>query len=91
MLAGVKNRSASWKDALAFAEPTGFSKIFFSQTPFEISEKPCGDSKWSFDSIMKPKEANKTFAQMEFDERLKYWQTTIFHQLGKFLKNEYDK
>jgi len=91
LMESIEDRSALWKDALAFATPSGFSKVFISKTPHEIVLKPRGQGEWPLDSIMKPINTDKVLAQMDTEEMLKHWKTTVFNQLGSFLKNNYNE
>ncbi len=67
-----KKRSAYFKSVIAFAEPNKKPLIFTGECKGIISEKILGDHGFGFDPIFIPNGEDKTFAQMETEEKNRF-------------------
>ena len=70
LMSGVENRKAKFKSAVAYAEPSGESRIFSGGVSGEISVTAKGDKGFGFDPIFQPYDyKGRTFAELDTDEK----------------------
>ncbi|MGC9183169.1 XTP/dITP diphosphatase [Caldisphaera sp.] len=71
LMEGIKDRDATFKTSLVYVYEKGF-KVFEGIIEGVISENPRGYNGFGFDPIFIPYNANKTFAEMDIQEKNKY-------------------
>lgn len=69
LMEGVRERGAKFESALAFYSPLTELKIFTGTIEGKISEEPRGSKGFGFDPIFIPNGSNKTFAEMDLEEK----------------------
>jgi len=67
-----KKRQACFKSVIAYAEPDKKPILFVGQCHGKISEKTLGNQGFGFDPIFIPDGEEKTFAQMEIEEKNRF-------------------
>ena len=65
----AKNRGATFKSVYAYAEPGKKPKFFVGECIGKISLDARGDNGFGYDPIFIPKNSEKTFAEMNIDEK----------------------
>ncbi|BDC19181.1 non-canonical purine NTP pyrophosphatase [Acidianus sp. HS-5] len=71
LMKNEKNRNAYFKTALAYVNENEI-RIFTGEVHGRISEEAMGNSGFGFDPIFIPEGSDKTFAEMEIEEKNKY-------------------
>lgn len=71
LMENEKNRNAYFKTALAYVDENEI-RIFTGEVHGKISEKAVGNKGFGFDPIFIPEGSDKTFAEMEIEEKNKY-------------------
>ena len=69
LMEGVRERKARFESALAFYSPLTELKIFTGIAEGRISEKSKGSKGFGFDPIFIPNGSDKTFAEMDLEEK----------------------
>jgi len=63
------NRKATFRSVFGYCEPGKKPKLFIGESKGSISKKPVGEHGFGYDPIFIPYGENKTFAQMETEEK----------------------
>ncbi len=88
LLEKKKNRKAVFKSVYAYYN-NGEKKIFIGECNGEISKKMVGSKGFGYDPIFIPNGSDKTFAQMDTDEKNKYsHRGKSLKKLGYFFKKD---
>ena len=88
LLEEKKNRKAVFKSVYAYYSD-GEKKIFIGECEGKISRKMVGSKGFGYDPIFIPKGSDKTFAEMDTDEKNKYsHRGKSLKKLGYFFKKE---
>jgi XTP/dITP diphosphohydrolase len=66
------NRKATFRSVFGYGEPGNKPKLFVGESKGTISKKAVGEHGFGYDPIFIPDGENKTFAQMETEEKNKF-------------------
>jgi len=72
LMKGVREREAKFESALAFYSPLTELKMFTGTIEGRISEEPRGSKGFGFDPIFIPNGSDKTFAEMDLEEKNRF-------------------
>ena len=92
LMKGVEDRTAYFKESLAYCEPGKEPVVFHSITNGKIATKKSGKYGWSWDFIFIPDGQTKTLGCFEDEIRWELWNQDSYKQLAAYLdsKNEQD-
>ena len=91
LLEGKKNRTAYFKESIAYCEPGKEPVVFEGITYGKIDSKKSGTYGWSWDFIFIPKGETKTLACFEEEKRWSFWSQDAYKELAKYLKKRKDE
>ena len=72
LLKNIKNRKAVFRSVYGYYNKEKKIKFFIGECKGRISEKIIGNKGFGYDPIFIPKDQNKTFAEMNIDEKNNY-------------------
>ena len=72
LMKDVREREAKFESALAFYSPLTELKMFTGTIEGRISEEPRGSGGFGFDPIFIPNGSDKTFAEMDLEEKNRF-------------------
>lgn len=90
LMEGITDRSAYFKESIAYCEPGKDPVVFVGVTKGKIDIKKSGEYGWSWDFIFIPDGENKTLSSFPDNERWDFWSQDAYKDLAKYLeeKNE---
>lgn len=88
LMDGIKDRSAYFKESIAYCEPGKEPIVFEAYTKGRIDTKKSGTYGWSWDFVFIPEGQNKTFGCFPDEERWKFWSLESYEKLVKYLENK---
>ena len=91
LMDGLEDRSAYFKESIAYCEPGGEPIVFEGFTKGRIDVKKSGTYGWSWDFIFIPDGEEKTLGCFNDDIRFKYWSMDAYNDLAKYLEKERNK
>lgn len=84
----VDNRKAIFRSVYAYSEPGKKPILFMGECPGTISKKALGDHGFGYDPVFKPDGENRTFAQMDTEEKNRFsHRGKSLEKLSVFFKN----
>ena len=87
LMDGIEDRSAYFKEAIAFCEPGGEPIVFEGITKGRIDTKKTGQYGWSWDFIFIPDGEEKTLGCFPDNERWKFWSLDSYKKLVEYLES----
>ena len=90
LMEGMEDRTAYFKESIAYCEPGKEPVVFEGLTKGKIDVKKSGTFGWSWDFIFIPEGENKTFGCFPAEERWNFWSLDAYRNLAKYL-NEINK
>ena len=84
----VEDKSAYFKESIAYCEPGKDPIVFESITKGRIDTKKSGTFGWSWDYVFIPEGEDKTLACFEDEKRWKFWSQDAYKDLAKYLINK---
>ncbi len=88
LMDGLEDRTAYFKEAIAYCEPGKEPIVFEGITKGKIDTKKSGTYGWSWDFIFIPDGEEKTLACFPDDERWKFWSLDSYKKLVEYLENK---
>ena len=88
LMEGIDDRTAYFKESIAYCEPGGEPVVFEGITKGIIDYKKSGDNGWSWDFIFIPEGENKTLACFEDNEKWDFWSPDAYKRLAKYLEEK---
>ena len=88
LMQGVENRNADFVEVISYCEPGQEPVSFFSHNKGTISQTAQGENGWSYDKIFIPDGQSKTLAEIDDEERWKFWSNDAYLKLKKFLDSK---
>ena len=82
---GIGDRTAYFKESIAYCEPGGDPVVFEGVTKGKIDTKKSGTYGWSWDFIFIPDGEDKTLGCFPDEERWNFWSIGIYKELTKYL------
>ena len=86
LMEGVENRSAYFKEVIAYCKYGGEPVIFTGITKGTIAKEKSGSYGWSWYFIFIPDGEEKTLGCFNDDVRFKYWSMDAYNDLAKYLE-----
>lgn len=91
LIAGSTDRCATAKTTLVYVDKAGVTHTFFGEIHGDIVTEPRGDKGFGWDPIFQPYGSEKTYAEMDMDEKNKYsMRAQAFAKLKEFLAQQED-
>lgn len=87
LMEGMEDRSAYFKESIAYCEPGKEPIVFEGITKGRIDTKKTGTFGWSWDFVFIPDGENKTLACFPDEERWKYWSLDSYKKLVEYLES----
>ena len=87
LLEGVKDRTAYFKEAIAYCEVGKEPIVFEGITKGKIDTKKSGTYGWTWDFIFIPDGEEKTLGCFPDNERWKFWSLDSYVKLVEYLEN----
>ena len=91
MMKGMQDRTAEFREALAYCQPGKEPVVFSSTTKGKIALRESGKHGYSWDFVFIPDGKEVTLGHFEDKERFELWDDSAYKQLGEYLKNNFDK
>ena len=88
LMQGVENRNADFVEVISYCEPGQEPVSFFSHNKGTISQTTQGEYGWSYDKIFIPDGQSKTLAEIDDEERWKFWSNDAYLKLKDFLDSK---
>ncbi len=88
LMEGIDDRTAYFKESIAYCEPGGEPVVFEGITKGIIDYKKSGDNGWSWDFVFIPEGENKTLACFEDNEKWDFWSPDAYKRLAKYLEEK---
>ena len=88
LMDGIEDRSAFFKETIAYCEPGKEPIIFEGITKGKISYEKQGTYGWSWDFVFIPEGEEKTLGCFPDDERWKFWSLDSYKKLVEYLENK---
>ena len=87
LMEGIEDRSAYFKESIAYCEPGKEPVVFEGITKGRIDTKKSGTYGWSWDFVFIPEGEDKTLGCFEDEERWNFWSQDAYKELAKYLEN----
>ena len=87
LMEGVEDRTAEFREALAYCKYGEEPVVFSSITKGKISLEKSGQYGYSWDFVFIPEGKEKTLGNFEDLERFSLWDDSAYLKLGEYLKN----
>lgn len=88
LMEGLEDRTAYFKEAIAYCEPGNEPIVFEGITKGRIDTKKSGTYGWSWDFVFIPNGEEKTLGCFPDEERWKYWSLGAYKELVEYLENK---
>ena len=88
LMEGVEDRTAYFKESLAYCEPGKDPVVFEGITKGIIDVKKSGTYGWSWDFVFIPDGENQTLGCFPDEERWKFWSLDAYKQIAEYLKDK---
>lgn len=89
LMDGIEERSAFFKEALAYCEPDKEPVVFEGITKGKIDIKQSGKYGWTWDKVFIPEGESKTLGCFPDDERWNFWSLDSYVKLVKYLEKKF--
>lgn len=86
LMEGIKDRTAYFKEAIAYCEPGKEPIVFEGITKGKIDTKKSGEYGWSWDFVFIPEGEEKTLGCFPDKERWNFWSLDAYSKLANYLK-----
>ena len=86
LMEGVEDRTAYFKESLAYCEPGKEPVVFESITRGTIDTKKSGTYGWSWDFIFIPEGGTKTLGCFDDEKRWDFWSQDAYKDLASYLE-----
>lgn len=88
LLKGAKDRSAYFKESIAYCEPGKEPIVFEGITKGKIALRKSGKYGWTWDKVFIPEGEDKTLGHFPDNERWDFWSLDAYRDLAKYLENK---
>lgn len=88
LMEGLEDRTAYFKEALAYCEPGKEPIVFEGITKGRIDTKKSGTYGWSWDFIFIPDGEEKTLGCFPDSERWQFWSLDSYKKLVEYIENK---
>ena len=87
LMEGIDDRTAYFKESIAYCEPGKEPIVFEGITKGKISTKKDGTYGWSWDFIFIPEGETKTLGCFEDNKRWSFWSQDAYKELANYLND----
>ena len=88
LMEGIEDRTAYFKESIAYCEPGKEPVVFDAVTKGSIDFKKSGEHGWSWDFIFIPDGETCTLGCFPDNERWKFWSLDAYRNLTKYLEEK---
>ena len=88
LMEGLEDRTAYFKEAIAYCEPGKDPIVFEGITKGKIDTKKSGSYGWSWDFVFIPEGETKTLGCFPDEERWKFWSLDSYKKLVEYLEKK---
>ena len=88
LMEGMENRTAYFKESIAYCEPGSEPVVFVGITKGLIDTKKTGTNGWSWDFIFIPEGEKQSLACFDDDKKWGFWSQDAYKELAKYLGNK---
>ena len=88
LMENLDDRSAYFKESIAYCEPGKEPVVFEGITKGKIDTKKTGTNGWSWDFVFIPDGENQSLACFEDDKKWDFWSQDAYKKLAEYLKNK---
>jgi len=88
LMEGLEDRTAYFKESIAYCEPGKEPVVFEGYTKGKIDTKKSGTYGWSWDFVFIPEGEEKTLGCYPDNERWKYWSLEAYKKLVEYLEEK---
>lgn len=88
LMEGLEDRTAYFKETIAYCEPGKEPIVFNGITKGRIDVKKSGTYGWSWDFIFIPDGEEKTLGCFEDEKRWDFWSQDAYKKLAEYLENK---
>ncbi len=85
LMKGVEDRSAYFKESIAYCEPGKDPIVFEGYTRGKIATRKSGKYGWSWDFVFVPEGENQTLGCFEDEKRWEFWSQDTYRELAEYL------
>ena len=86
LMDGIEDRSAYFKESIAYCEPNKEPVVFVGITKGRIDTKKSGENGWSWDYVFIPDGEEKPLACFEDEKKWSFWSEDAYKELAAYLK-----
>lgn len=88
LMDGIEDRSAYFKESIAYCEPGKEPVVFYGITKGTIDTKKSGTYGWTWDFVFIPEGEKKPLGCFPDEERWGFWNSTVaYKELAKYLES----
>ena len=91
LMEGIEDRTAYFKESIAYCEPGNEPVVFEGLTKGKIDIKKSGTFGWSWDFIFIPDGEDKTLGCFPDEERWNFWSLDAYGELANYLDKKVSK
>lgn len=88
LLEGIEDRTAYFKESIAYCEPGKEPVVFVGITKGKIDTKKSGTNGWSWDYIFIPEGETEPLACFEDEKKWSFWSQDAYKELAEYLKEK---
>ena len=88
LMENLDDRSAYFKESIAYCEPGKEPVVFEGITKGRIDTKKTGTNGWSWDFVFIPDGEEQSLACFEDDKKWEFWSQDAYKKLAEYLKNK---
>ena len=89
LMEGIEDRSAYFKESIAYCEPGKEPVVFYGITKGKIDTKKSGKYGWSWDFVFIPEGETKPLGNFEDEKRWSFWKSSeVYKDLANYLNKK---
>jgi XTP/dITP diphosphohydrolase len=88
LMEGLEDRTAYFKESIAYCEPGEEPVVFVGLTKGRIDTKKSGTNGWSWDYVFIPEGEEEPLACFEDNKKWSFWSQDAYKELAKYLETK---
>ena len=88
LMEGLEDRTAYFKESIAYCEPGNEPVVFEGITRGKIDTKKSGTNGWSWDFVFIPDGEDEPLACFDDEKKWSFWSQDAYKELAKYLENK---
>ena len=88
LMEGLEDRTAYFKESIAYCEPGNEPVVFEGITRGKIDTKKSGNNGWSWDFVFIPDGEDEPLACFDDEKKWSFWSQDAYKELAKYLENK---